>query len=185
MATSKINIWLNDVVYPCETWKGSGTIIIFDCERMLERPCSRIKDPEGNWIQVPNGMYKDLRCGHIQLEASLGCYWTVTSYVSRCPAFHLNYTIHVGIGIVQTRYDRTVYVKLYNPALGLCCDWFVTGMGMLVEKGDVGPKPLSEVEVILDQKILCGISQQRIVRTTKTLVCTLLESARFTPPKGG
>ena len=132
MSVGKLNIWISDVADPCGTWKGDGRVTVFDCKGILEWPCGCFMAPDGNWKPVPGGKYTNLplRCGHLEVEVPPGCYWVIAGYVSPGPTWvHLNYTTHVGI--VGVECGETACVKLYNPTLKLCWDWFYIGLRML------------------------------------------------------
>jgi hypothetical protein len=132
MGVAKLNIFVSDVADPCGTWNGGGRMTIFDCKGILNWPCGRYRAPDGTWQPVPNGHYENLpfRCGHLEVEVPPGCYWAVAGYASPGPKWiHLNYTTHVGI--VGVRCDETACVKLYNPTVRLCWDWFWIGLRML------------------------------------------------------
>lgn len=137
MGIAKLNIWVSDVAEPCGTWEGGGNMTIFDCKGILEWPCGRFLNPDGKWQVVPGGHYKDLpfKCGHLEVEVPPGCYWVIAGYVSQGKYIHLNYTTHVGI--VEVGCDDTACVKIYNPSIRLCWDWFWVGLRMLEASGQV------------------------------------------------
>src|SRR5579859_3428216 len=126
MGIAKLNVWVSDVADACGTWPGNGGITILDCKGILEWPCGRYLDPTGEWRLVPNGKYENLpfRCGHLEVELPPGCYWAIAGYVSPGAGFiHLNYTTHVGIAEVGC--DQTACIKLFNPSVRLCWNWFL------------------------------------------------------------
>jgi hypothetical protein len=133
MGLARMNIWLSDVADPCGTFKGSGRMTVLDCKGVLEWPCGRFLDPDGKWQPVPGGAYHDLpfRCGHLEVEVPPGCYWVTAGYVGPPVGgiVHFNGTTHVGI--VEVGCDETACVKLYNPTLRLCWDWFLVGLRTL------------------------------------------------------
>jgi hypothetical protein len=133
MGLARINVWISDVADPCGTFKGSGQMTVLDCKGVLEWPCGRFLDPAGKWVPVPNGVYHDLpfRCGHLEVEVPPGCYWVTAGYVGPPVGgiVHFNGTTHVGI--VEVGCDQTACVKLYNPTLRLCWDWFRAGLHAL------------------------------------------------------
>lgn len=154
MSTAHLDIWVSDVADPCGTWRGEGQITIFDCKGVLEWPCGRIRDVEGEWQRVPNGAYRNLRfaCGHLEAEVPPGCYWVIAGYASAPgPRIHLNYTTHVGI--VQANCGETACVKLYNPTLRLCWDWFLSGLRVLAARGQGGidTARVEELEGMVDE----------------------------------
>ena len=132
MGIARANIWISDVADACGTWKGTGRATIFDCKGVLEWPCGRYLAPNGTWMPVPNGQYRNLpyRCGHLEVELPPGCYWTVAGNISFWGTrINLNYTTHVGI--FEADCDETACVKLYNPSIRLCWNWFWIGLRML------------------------------------------------------
>ena len=155
MAMAKLNIWVSDVGDPCGTWDGGGTMTIFDCKGILEWPCGRYLNPDGKWAPVPGGFYKDLpfRCGHLEVEVPPGCYWVIAGYVSPGHFIHLNYTTHVGI--VQVGCDETACVKIYNPTIRLCWDWFRVGLRVLAESGQarIAPERVNELEKNVEEML--------------------------------
>jgi hypothetical protein len=128
MGMGKLNIWVSDVADPCGTWSGEGYMTILDCKGVLAWPCGHWLAPDGTWQPVPRGEYRDLKfvCGHLEVEVPPGCYWVVCGGVYGQHPLHFNYTTHVGI--VQVGCDETACVKLYNPSLRLCWDWFLVGL---------------------------------------------------------
>jgi hypothetical protein len=139
MGVGRINIWVSGVADACSTWNGSGRATVFDCDGVLQWPCGRFRTEGTQWIPVANGEYRNLpfRCGHLEVELPPGCYWIVAGHVSPGSGYiHLNYTTHVGI--VQVGCDAVACVKLYNPSVRLCWNWFFTGLRVLAARGDAG-----------------------------------------------
>jgi hypothetical protein len=154
VGVAKLNIWVSDVADPCGTWAGGGAMTILDCNSVLSWPCGRFLTPEGDWKEVPDGVYSNLpfRCGHLEVEVPPGCYWVLAGSVSDPgPFIHLNYTTHVGI--VQVGCDETACVKIYNPTLRLCWDWFLQGLRLSAARGDQGidPTRVREVENTVEE----------------------------------
>lgn len=133
MGLARLNVWVSDVADPCGTFKGGGTMTILDCDGVLAWPCGRFLNPDGKWEPVPGGEYRGLpfRCGHLEVELPPGCYWVTAGYVGQPGGgfIHFNYTTHVGI--VQVGCDETACVKLYNPTIRLCWNWFFAGLKAL------------------------------------------------------
>jgi hypothetical protein len=136
MKMGKISIWVSDVADPCGTWDGGGKMTVFDCKGIFEWPCGRYLTPDGKWQSVPGGRYEDLpfRCGHLEVEVPPGCYWVLAGNVTPGHGIHLNYTTHVGI--VQVRCEETSCVKIYNPTIRLCWNWFLVGLRTLAARGE-------------------------------------------------
>lgn len=185
MGLGTLNIWVSDVADPCGTWSGDGRMTIFDCNGILEWRCGRFRTPEGEWKEVPNGRYKDLpfRCGHLEVEVPPGCYWVVAGYVGAPgPVIHLNYTTHVGI--VQVGCDETACVKVYNPTVRLCWDWFLVGLRVLATKGQAGidPERVRELENTVEE-MLRNAPRLPIERVLERELEDLAESARRNRPE--
>lgn len=139
MGVGRINIWVSGVADACSTWNGSGRATIFDCNGVLQWRCGRFRTEGTQWKQVPDGQFRNLpfRCGHLEVELPPGCYWIVAGNVSPGSGYiHLNYTTHVGI--VQVSCDETACVKLYNPSVRLCWNWFFTGLKALAAQDNTG-----------------------------------------------
>lgn len=177
MGIGKLNIWVSDVANPCGTWDGAGQMTIFDCKGILEWPCGRYLAPDGNWKTVPNGLYKDLpfRCGHLQVEVPPGCYWVIAGYVSPGKFIHLNYTTHVGI--VQVGCDETACVKIYNPTIRLCWDWFWVGLRILAKRGQIDIEGVKQIEA-LAEKLLKDAPRQPVERVIERAFEDLIEVAK-------
>ncbi len=161
MGTGRLNVWVSDVADPCGTFNGSGRMTIFDCEGILQWPCGRFLAPNGQWQPVPNGIYRNLpfRCGHLEVELPPSCYWVIAGSVSPAPGFiHLNYTTHVGI--VQVGCNETACVKLYNPTLRLCWNWFLAGLRILSTahpQAGIDPEEVEKLQNIVEEKFLQGV----------------------------
>jgi hypothetical protein len=180
MGVARLNIWVSDIADACGTFRGGGTMTIFDCKGILEWPCGRFLTPEGDWKEVPNGTYRDLpfRCGHLEVELPPGCYWVVAGYVSPPgPHIHLNYTTHVGI--VEVGCDQTACVKLFNPTIRLCWDWFLIGLRMLAQTGQGGidPTRVDELEGTVEE-LLRAAPRLPIERTIERVFEDLVESTK-------
>lgn len=179
MGLGKLNVWVSDVADPCGTWEGGGTMTIFDCKGILEWPCGRYLAPDGNWHPVPGGIYKDLpfKCGHLEAEVPPGCYWVLAGYVSRGPHIHLNYTTHVGIA--QVGCDQTACIKVYNPTIRLCWDWFLVGLRVLAATGQarIDPKRVGELEKNVEE-LLRDAPRLPIERVIERTFEDLAESAK-------
>ena len=136
MGVGKINIWVSDVDNACGIWDGSGIITVFDCKGILTWPCGRYQEPNGNWVPVPNGEYKNLpfRCGRLEVEVPPGTYWVTAGSVTANDNFiHLNYATHVGIARVDC--SEPTCVTLFNPSVRLCWNWFLIGARMIALSG--------------------------------------------------
>lgn len=181
MGVARINVWVSDVADPCGTWNGGGTMTVLDCDGVLEWRCGRYLTPDGQWKGVPNGAYKDLpfRCGHLEVEVPPGCYWVVAGYVG--PAgrhIHFNYTTHVGI--VQVSCDQTACVKLYNPTLRLCWDWFWVGLRAAAAAGPRGAIAAAQVKELEQQagRLLAKAPKLPIEETLERVLADLTASAK-------
>jgi hypothetical protein len=177
MGVARLNIWVSDVADPCGTFKGSGQMSILDCKGVLEWPCGRFADPEGQWRPVPNGQYHDLpfRCGHLEVEVPPGCYWAVAGYVGPPigHGIHLNGTTHVGIAEVAC--GQTACVKLFNPTLRLCWDWFLVGLRAAAVGGH---EPVIQEEQIREieergNEILKAVGAAPIEETVESVLADL------------
>lgn len=146
MGVSRINIWISDVADPCGTWKGDATVSVLDCKGILTWPCGRYLSGN-NWVAVPNGVYRNLpsTCGHLEVEVPPGCYWVTAGYVTPGSGYiHLNYTTHVGI--VEACCDETACVKLFNPTVRLCWNWFLVGLRTLAANKAIEGGKAAELE---------------------------------------
>jgi hypothetical protein len=159
MSIATINIFVSDVAEPCGTWNGTGRATVFDCNGILTWPCGRFR-PAGAtaWQPVPNGSYRNLpfRCGHLEVEVPPGCYWVIAGSVTPGSGYiHLNYTTHVGI--VQVCCGQDACVKLYNPTIRLCWNWFLAGLQILAARGGdpaINPDAVRRLEEMVEQEIL-------------------------------
>jgi len=179
MGKAKINIWVSGEADACGVWAGEGEITVFDCKGVLEWPCGRFLSPEGEWRPVPHGLYKDLpfKCGHLEVEVPPGCYWVIAGYVSQPrPPIHLNYTTHVGI--VQACCDETACVKLYNPTIRLCWDWFWAGLRVLNAVGErkIDREKLAQLESIA-KELFEGVPQLPIEAAIESIFEDLVKTA--------
>lgn len=155
MGVGRLNIWISDVADACGTWPGSGRATVFDCDGILTWPCGRFRTGGGDWQPVPRGGYRNLpyRCGHLEVEVPPGCYWVVAGSVNPGSGYiHLNYTTHVGI--VQVGCDEVGCVKLYNPSIRLCWNWFLVGAKVLAAQGQFDRQVVDQIEKIVEQKLL-------------------------------
>ena len=182
MGIARLNVWVSDVADPCGTWNGQGSMTIFDCKGILEWPCGRYIDIHDTWQPVPNGIYKDLlfKCGHLEVEVPPGCYWVLAGYVSPGPFIHLNYTTHVGIA--QVGCDETACVKIYNPTLRLCWDWFWVGLRVLAARGQgrIDPGRIQELENTVEE-LLRDAPRLPIERVIERGFEDLVEAAKRQP----
>lgn len=130
----KLNIWISDVADACGIWnpkedaKGQK-ITIFDCDGIFRWECGRYRACDASWQAVPNGLYQNLPSEHGHLEAELppGCYWVIAGGATPNPHYiHLNYTSHIGI--VQVKCGETTCLKLFNPSIRTCWNWFRFGL---------------------------------------------------------
>jgi|GEM_PF-1045355 len=170
---AKLNIWVSDVANACGTWPGAGRVTVFDCNGILKWPCGRYLAPNGTWQAVPNGEYRNLyfNCGHLEVEVPPGCYWVVAGNVTPIlyprPFIHLNYTTHVGI--VQAHCGKTSCIKLYNPSLRLCWNWFWIGLRMHTiarSKPPLDPKKVQKIEMLIED-LLKDIPSTPVEEETK------------------
>ena len=184
MGVGRLNIWVSDIADPCGTWHGTGPgalMTILDCKGILEWPCGRYLAPDGQWQLVPNGTYANLpfNCGHLEVELPPGCYWAIAGYVSPNPGFiHLNYTTHVGIAEVGC--DQTACVKLYNPTIRLCWDWFFVGLRMLTigrSQPPFDPKKVAEIEKLVDN-LMTSVPRLPVENVIEKHFDALIESAK-------
>lgn len=181
MGVARLNIWVSDVADPCGTFKGGGTMTILDCDGVLEWPCGRFRDPAGNWKPVPGGAYRDLpfRCGHLEVELPPGCYWVTAGYVGGPWAgiIHFNYTTHVGI--VQVTCGDTACVKLYNPTLRLCWDWFFAGLRAVagVRGAGITAAQVREVQRVVEG-VLTKVPTLPIEETLEKVLADMVAAAK-------
>ena len=181
MGIAKLNIWVSDVANPCGTWNGGGNVTVFDCAGILEWPCGRYLAPDGTWQPVPGGKYKHLpfKCGHLEVEVPPGCYWTLAGYVSPGPTWiHLNYTTHVGIAEVGC--GETACVKLYNPTLKLCWNWFWIGLRRLTlarSQPPIRPDKVEQLEKLVNE-ILRDVPDHPAESVIKRTFDDLFEAAK-------
>jgi hypothetical protein len=178
---ARLNVWVSDVADPCGTFKGAGTMTILDCHGVLEWPCGRFLTPDGKWVPVPGGAYHDLpfRCGHLEVELPPGCYWVVAGYVGPPigGSIHFNYTTHVGI--VEVGCDETACVKLFNPTIRLCWDWFHAGLRVLAAAGGrrgITAGQLKEIENVVGG-VLKDVPTLPIEETVEQIFDSLVKSA--------
>lgn len=157
MGLSYLNIWVSDVNDPCGTYKGGskniptggGGITVFDCKGVLSWPCGRYL-ADDKWLPVPNGEYKNIpyTCGHLEVELPPGCYWVYSGLTTPLPGgvIHLNYATHVGI--VEVGCGEHACVKIFNPSLVLCWNWFRVGLQVLAAnpKAGIDPGRVAELE---------------------------------------
>ena len=159
MGLSYLNIWVSDVGDPCGTYKGgktgggAGGITVFDCKGVLTWPCGRYL-ADGKWVTVPNGQYKNLpyTCGHLEVELPPGCYWVYSGLTTPTgDHIHLNYATHVGI--VEVGCGEHACVKIFNPSVTLCWDWFRVGLQVLAAQpgGGIDIKRVAELEKNVDE----------------------------------
>jgi hypothetical protein len=158
MGVGRLNIWISDVADACGTWRGGGRATIFDCDGILAWPCGRWRTEGTDWERVPDGQYRNLpfRCGHLEAELPPGCYWVVAGSVSPGSGYiHLNYTTHVGIA--QVACGETACVKLYNPSVRLCWNWFRVGIQALAAKGELDRELVGRVEGMVEKELLAEV----------------------------
>lgn len=158
MGVGRINIWISDVADACGTWAGSGRATVFDCDGIVEWPCGRYRTEGTDWQRVPRGGFRNLpfRCGHLEVELPPGCYWVVAGSVTPTHGYiHLNYTTHVGI--VQVGCDETACVKLYNPSIRLCWNWFLVGAKALAAQGLFDRGVVAEIEKTVEGRLLADV----------------------------
>jgi hypothetical protein len=158
MGVGRLNIWISDVADACGTSTLSGRATIFDCDGILAWPCGRFRTSGTDWQIVPQGTYRNLpfRCGHLEAEVPPGCYWVVAGSVSPGSGFiHLNYTTHVGI--VQVGCDEVGCVKLYNPSIRLCWNWFLVGARVLAARGEFDRQTVERLAKTVEGELLAGV----------------------------
>lgn len=97
--------------------------------------------------------------------------------VSPGPFIHLNYTTHVGI--VQVGCDETACVKIYNPTIRLCWNWFLVGLRVLAARGQarLDPKRVDELEKSVEE-LLRDAPRLPIERAIERIFEDLAESAK-------
>jgi hypothetical protein len=183
MGVGRLNIWVSDVADPCGTWSGEGTVTILDCDGVLRWPCGRFQTRDGQWQRIDTYANLPFSCGHLEVEVPPGCYWVIAGYVSPTGNFiHLNYTTHAGI--VQVGCDETACVKVYNPTLRLCWDWFRTGLRMLaIERSPapIQPDRVKEIERLVEE-VMRDVPRQPIEETVEGIFDELVKSAGRKPP---
>jgi hypothetical protein len=158
MGVGRLNIWISEVADACGTWQGSGRATIFDCDGILSWPCGRFRTEGKDWQPVPGGQYRNLpyRCGHLEVELPPGCYWAVAGSVTPSSGFiHLNYATHVGIA--QVGCDQAACVKLYNPSIRLCWNWFLVGAKALAAAGQFDRGVVAEIEKTVEGRLLTDV----------------------------
>lgn len=183
MGVGKLNIWVSDVADPCGTWNSRDEktrVTVFDCKGILEWQCGRYWIDEG-WKPISNGVYKNLPliCGHLQVEVPPGCYWVIAAGSVSDPKgkpIHLNYTTHVGI--VQVGCDETACVKLYNPTLRLCWNWFRVGLQISAQKGQIDLEGLKQVETLVEETLLRNVPRQPVERMIERIFDDLVDDAK-------
>jgi hypothetical protein len=181
MSVARANIWISDVADACGTWPGSGRATIFDCDGVLQWPCGRYLAPDGTWRGVPNGEYLNLpfRCGHLEVELPPGCYWASAGQVFPNPTrIHINYGTHVGI--FQAKCDEVACVKLWNPTLRHCWDWFRVGLRRLalpLSQPALDPEKVARVEKLVED-LLKDVPRLPIESTIEKLFDDLVERAK-------
>jgi len=184
MGTGILNIWVSDIADACGTYKrgtaeGGGGITVLDCRGVLEWPCGRYQTPKGEWEQVPNGQYLNLpfECGHLEVEVPPGCYWVIADWTTPLPGYiHFNYSTHVGI--VEVGCDQTACVKLFNPSIRLCWDWFILGMRMVALHGGADMNRVDEVANLVEGELLRDAPRLPIERTLERRFEDVVEAAR-------
>ena len=184
MGVGRLNVWVSDVADACGTWRGSGRMTIFDCDGVLQWPCGRWRTESIDWQRVPNGTYRNLpfRCGHLEAELPPGCYWVVAGSVSPGHGYiHLNYTTHVGIA--QVGCDQTACVKLYNPSVRLCWNWFRIGLRALSAQGQLDDGAVERVEKLVEQELLADVPPARGDEILAEVYEDFLETARMDEDK--
>jgi len=155
MGVGKLNIWLSERGNACGTYPGSGRMTIFDCDGIVNWPCGRFRPEGADWQPVPGGIYRNLpyRCGHLEVELPPGCYWVVAGNSSVGSGYiHLNYASHVGIAQVEC--DRTACVKLFNPTIHLCWNWFLVGAMALADQGHLDRAVVDRVAETVQGELL-------------------------------
>ena len=128
---------------------------ILDCEGILYWPCGRYLAPDDTWQPVPGGQYRNLpfKCGCLEVELPPGCYWVIAGHITPSQSrIHLNYTTHVGI--VQVGCGEAACVKLFNPSLRLCWNWFRIGLRMNAiprSPAPVDPEKVKQIENLVEE----------------------------------
>ncbi len=184
MGAGRLNIWVSDVADACGTFsggtaEGGGGVTILDCRGVLQWPCGRYQTPQGEWVPVPRGYYRNLpfECGHIEVELPPGCYWAIAGWVTPGRGFtHLNYTTHVGIA--QVGCDDVACVKLFNPSVRLCWDWALVGLRMIAIHGGVDPDRVEEVANIVENEFLRDAPRPPVEKMLERAFDDLVEEAR-------
>ena len=185
MGVSLLNVWVSEEDDPCGTWNGAGQMSVLDCNGVLQWNCGRYLNPEGKWVRVPRGEYLHLpfKCGHIEVELPPGCYWVVAGYTSpEGEHIHFNGTTHVGI--VEVGCGETGCVKLFNPSVKLCWDWFHTGLRILAANPDTGidAKQVAEVEQVV-AGVLERVETRPIEETVMSIFGELVKKAGRKAPR--
>jgi hypothetical protein len=184
MGVGILNIWVSEVADPCGTYKGGtaeggGGITVLDCKGVLEWPCGRFRTPEGEWVPVPGGQYLNLpfECGHLDVEVPPGCYWAIADWTTPMPGYiHFNYGTHVGI--TEVGCDQTACVKLYNPSIRQCWDWFLLGLRMIAIHGAADPNRVEEVASIVEGELLAGAPRLPVERVLQRRFEDIVQAAR-------
>lgn len=186
MGTGRINIWISDVADACGTWPGSGRATVFDCNGILSWPCGRHRTEGQDWQRVPDGQFRNLpfRCGHLEVELPPGCYWVVAGSVTPGSGYiHLNYTTHVGI--VQVGCDEVACVKLYNPSVRLCWNWFLVGAKALAAQGVFDRGVVAEIEKTVENRLLADVPPAPGDDILAEVYADFLETAKQKEEDGG
>lgn len=155
MGVGRLNIWISEVADACGTYRGSGRATVFDCDGILAWPCGRFRTEGTDWQRVPHGVYRNLpyRCGHLEVELPPGCYWTTAGSVTPGSGYiHLNYATHVGIA--QVSCGETACVKLYNPSIRLCWNWFLIGARALAAQGNFNRDAVERMAKVVEEELL-------------------------------
>ncbi len=179
MGVGRLNIWISEVADACGTWTGSGRATVFDCDGILNWPCGRFRTEGTDWQRVPDGFYRNLpyRCGHLEVELPPGCYWTTAGSVTPGSGYiHLNYATHVGIA--QVGCGETACVKLYNPSIRLCWNWFLVGARALAQNGQLDRAAVERVAEVVDNELLREVPAARGEKVLAEVYKDFLETAR-------
>lgn len=158
MGVGKLDVWVSDVADACGTWTGSGRMTIFDCDGVLRWPCGKFRTEGRDWKSVPRSGYLNLpfRCGHLEAMVPPGCYWVLAGWVTpHAGHVHMNYTTHVGIA--QVRCDEHACVKLFNPSVRLCWNWFRAGIRVLALRREVPTvtrQAVTRLEALVEKELL-------------------------------
>ncbi len=158
MSVAHLDVWLSEVGSPCRVFSHGGTLSVLSCDGVLRWSGGRYRAGGGDWQDVPRDGYLNLpfEQGHLEAEVPPGCYAVVAAWITPNPGFvHINYSTHMGLATVAC--GETVCVRLYNPSIRLCWDWFAHGLRALARTGSVDERAVVKLEERVQQEFLADV----------------------------